>query len=216
MEISIGSSKLSYITQENKYIITYITKYNNEINNYLSNIFDAIFPLYNNNKLAHANVCGANATIICKQLKINRHKPGKIIITDWVSPINPSVIRSIESVYGPVGLTIDSTYHALVYLEITLNQTYYVAIETTICHPYTLQFYVGNTAEELKKMLKIRYQCNDYKISLDCDEIWQKIAYAGGKTKKRKYKYKKHSKHNKKHSKHNKHNKKSRKSRRLK
>ncbi len=173
-------------------------------------IFDRIFPFYNSRKLFHSNVCGTNAEYICKTLKIDGLKIGKIIITDWVKSIyqNKENLQSIESVYGSTLLTIGASYHALVYLEITImEKKYYVAIETTICEPYKLQFYLGNSEAELKRIIKIRYQCNDFKISFDCEKSWDDIAYNGGKRKtnkmrKNKQRKKKQTKKKKKPKKH--------------
>jgi hypothetical protein len=191
--ISIGSNILNYKTNGNKYIITYVPgagAYNTyTVDTYLNMIFDRIFPFYDSRKLFHSNVCGANAEYICKTLKIDGLKIGKIIIADWVEQIHKKkeILQSIESVYGSTLLTIGASYHALVYLDITImEKKYYVAIETTICEPYKLQFYLGNSEAELKRIIKIRYQCNDFKISFDCKKHWIDIVYNGGKRKTRK------------------------------
>ena len=187
MEISISGSKLLYRTNGKKYITTYVNSYNEKLDSYLEEIFTTIFPFYSTNELAYSNVCGANAEFICNKVVIDGHKLGKIIIVDWVKP-NKQVLSNIESVYGPIGFTIDSTYHALAYFEIMIDKNInYVAIETTICVPYKLQYYVAKTSDELKEILKARYQCNDFKISFDCNKPWSDIAYSyTGGNKKRK------------------------------
>jgi hypothetical protein len=155
-------------------------------------MFNLIFPFYSLRKLQHSNTCGPNAEFICKNVNIDGHNFGMLIITDWISPIKKEVLDSIESVYGPIIVSIGASYHALAYLEITIDtQIFYIAIETTICEPYKLQYYIGNTHEELAQILQVRYQCNGFKISFDCNKQWWDIAYSGGKClRKNTYKYK--------------------------
>jgi hypothetical protein len=185
MSITIGDTLLNYKTSGDKYIITYINPhYNVVLDTYLDNIFRDIFPFYNSSKIVHSNVCGANSEFICKNLKIDGLTLGKIIITDWVIK-NDEKIEIIKSVYGPIGITIGASYHALAYLEVTIEgTTYYVAIETTSCIPYKLQFYVGSDKGEFEKIINTRYQCSNFKISFDCDKDWIAIAYRGGKKRK--------------------------------
>ena len=192
MSITIGDTLLNYKTNGNKYIITYIAPhYNAVLDTYLDKIFGDIFPLYDSRKLMYGNVCGANAEFICKSLKIDGLKLGKIIITDWVIK-NDKQIEQIKSVYGPINITIGSSYHALAYLEVTIEGTpYYVAIETTSCVPYKLQFYVGNNEDEFENIINTRYQCSKFKISFECDKDWIAIAYRGGKKTKTNKKQKK-------------------------
>ena len=187
MSIAIRDTLFHYKNNENKYIITYIEEYNILLNTYLNDIFDSIFPHYDTRELWYSNVCGANTKFICNKLKKTGIEAGKIIITDWVTE-NDELIKTIESVYGPRGITIGASYHALVYLTVIIEETnYYVAIETTICVPYKLQFYVGSNNEEFEKIIKTRYQCSNFKISFDCDKSWFDIAYnRGGKNKKTK------------------------------
>jgi hypothetical protein len=182
-----------------KYIITYTHAYNSEVDEYLERIFNGIFPLYDSRRLQFSNTCGDNAEYICKNLKISGVKLGKIIITEFIGNIRDTAIyRDIESVYGNNIFAMTSHYHALVYLEITIDKTYYIAIETTICKPYKLQFYIGNNMEELTSILKTRYHCKEFKISYDCDKSWDEIAYGRGgkkqKTKKQKTKKQKNKK----------------------
>jgi len=192
MSITIRDTLLNYKNNENKYIITYIEEYNTLLDTYLNNIFHSIFPYYNIRALSYSNVCGDNAEFICNKLKKTELEAGKIIITDWVTKNwaikNEELIKTIESVYGPIGTTIGASYHALAYLTVIIEKTnYYVAIETTICVPYKLQFYVGSNKAEFEKIIKTRYQCSNFKISFDCDKSWQDIAYnRGGKNKKTK------------------------------
>jgi len=180
-EVTIGSDKLLYTTKDNKYIITYISDYDNSLDTYLENLFIQIFPFYSSGRLNHSNVCGDNSEYICKNVKINEHKPGKIIITEWNNKRTPDILESIQAVYGRTRLSIGASYHALSYFEITINsKTFYVAIESTICEPYKLQYYVGKTFDELEQILKIRYCCESFKISNDCEKSWIDIAYSGG------------------------------------
>jgi hypothetical protein len=195
-EITIGDTLLNYKTNEQKYIITYIRDYNPHLDTFINKIFDSIFPHYHSGYLSYGNVCGANAKYICNILNKKELISGKIIITDWVTE-NSEIIDTIESVYGSIGNTIRAHYHALVYLTAIIGETtYMVAIETTQCRPYQLQFYVGSNPEEFDKIIKTRYQCNNFKMSDICDKDWMAIAYNGGKkrklsTKKRKLSTKK-------------------------
>ena len=144
-----------------KYIITYTDSYNPEVDAYFEIIFNGILPFYELRRLEFSNTCGANAEYICKNLKIPGVKLGKIIITEFIGNIhNTDIYASIESVYGINLFAMMSHYHALVYLEITIDKTYYIAIETTICKPYKLQFYIGNNMEELTSILKA-YSCGN-------------------------------------------------------
>jgi hypothetical protein len=178
MSIKIGNDVLNYKTNEDKYIITYISaEYNVELDLCVDMIFNAIFPYYHSRNLFYSNVCGANAEFICKNLKIQDIKLGKLIITNWIKKKHKN-LQSIESVYGPIAVTIGASYHALAYLEKTIeNKTYYIAFETTSCQPYKLQFYIGSDYEEFKKIIKIRYQCKNFKISFDCPKCWIDIAF---------------------------------------
>ena len=187
MSITIGDTLLNYKNNEKKYIITYIEEYNTLLDTYLNDIFDGIFPHYETRALLYSNVCGANAEFICNNLKISKLMLGKIIITDWVTK-NDEAITTIESVYGRIGITIGASYHALAYLTVIIEETqYYVAIETTSCDPYKLQFYVGSNEADFEKIIKTRYQCSNFKISFDCKKSWIEIAYnIGGKNKKTK------------------------------
>uniref|UniRef100_A0A6C0K331 Uncharacterized protein n=1 Tax=viral metagenome TaxID=1070528 RepID=A0A6C0K331_9ZZZZ len=184
MSITIGDTLLNYKNNEDKYIITYIEEYNTGLDTILNNIFDGIFPHYETSSLLYSNVCGANAEFICKNLKISGLTLGKIIIRDWVTR-NDKVREQIVSVYGPIGISIGASYHALAYLTVIIEETiYYVAIETTSCFPYKLQFYVGSNQSEFEQIIKTRYQCSNFKISFDCENKWYNIR--GGKKQKTK------------------------------
>jgi len=192
MSITIGDTLLNYKINESKYIITYIEEYNTGLDTILNNIFDSIYPHYAKRSLSYSNVCGDNSEFICNNLseylKISGLTLGKIIITDWVTK-NDNVRKQIVLVYGPIGVTIGASYHALAYLTVIIEETnYYVAIETTSCVPYKLQFYVGSNQSEFEQIIKTRYQCSNFKISFDCEKSWIDIAYSSGgkKTKKRK------------------------------
>ena len=193
MNVTIGNTVLNYKTNKDKYIITYIGEsYNVDLDTYLELVFNSIFPYYSSNKLAYANVCGANAEFICNNLIMVGLTPGKIIISsrNWVEK-NDEILEIIASVYGPIGITIGATYHALAYLEVIIEETkYYIAIETTSCIPYKLQFYVGSNEYEFETIIHTRYQCNDFTISFDCKKSWTSIAfgYKGGKKRKTKNK----------------------------
>jgi hypothetical protein len=129
--------------------------------------------------LTYANVCGANAEFICNNLKIDGFAVGKIIITEWVGG-NKDVKNTIQTIYGPIGNTIGACYHALAYLKTTIGTKYYIAIETTICTPYKLQFYIANDLNKFGNIITTRYQCTDFRISFDCDKLWNEIAYGRG------------------------------------
>jgi hypothetical protein len=189
-KIKIGDTLLNYKIID-KYIITYIEEYNTDLDTNLNNIFNGIFPHYASRSLEYSNVCGGNAKFICKNLKISGLTLGlgKIIITEWVTR-NENAIKQIESVYG--SMAYGESYHALVYLII--EKTYHVAIETTSCVPYKLQFYVGSNESEFEKIIKTCYQCSNFKISLDCEKSWTDIAYSSGGKKTKKLKNKKNEK----------------------
>jgi len=193
--VSIGRTELKYRLNEDKYIVTYINRvHTEELYSTIDTIFNVIFPYYNSRKLEYSNVCGANAEYICDNLKIDGLTLGKIIITDWVIR-NKNHLDIIRGVYGPIIFTIGASYHALAYIELTIEKiTYYIAIETTICTPYKLQFYIGSSKEEFETIIHTRYQCSDFKITFDCKKSWMDIAYPsmhGGKKSKRKMKNKK-------------------------
>uniref|UniRef100_A0A6C0KY84 Uncharacterized protein n=1 Tax=viral metagenome TaxID=1070528 RepID=A0A6C0KY84_9ZZZZ len=176
---------LNYKIYENKYIITYVEEYNEALNIYLYNIFQHLEFYYQIGKLSYSNVASDNAKFICENLKINGVTTlGQIIISDGV--IKNDEIKTIESIYGNICLTIGASYHALAYLKVSIEETeYYVAIETTICDPrYRLQFYVGSNENELENIIKIRYQSNNVRISSEFDKNW----YDGGKNEKTKTK----------------------------
>jgi hypothetical protein len=189
--IQIGDTLLNYKYNLNKYIITYKENYNPILDKYINNIFDSFFPYYKTKELEYSNVCGANAEFICtklkkdgliKNLKIDGLILGKIIITQWY-PKDHKIIKKIELVYGPINITIGASYHALAYLEVIIDEIrYYVAIETTLCIPYKLQFFVGSNKDEFENIIMTRYQCSEFKTSFDCDKSWIDIAYNGGNT----------------------------------
>jgi flagellar biosynthesis GTPase FlhF len=96
-------------------------------------------------------------------------KLGKIIIRNWLIK-KSEIIDSIENVYGKSNKSIGAAYHALAYVEITINENkYHIAIETTIERPYTLQFYVGSNIEVFKSIIHYRYQCENFDIFLNCN-----------------------------------------------
>jgi hypothetical protein len=188
MSIDLGGEILYYTTNSNKYIITYTSLYDDKLNIILDNLFNDIFPHYSSKKLEYSNTCGQNSQFICNLLKnIEGIISGKLIITKWNNPDNIKIFQSIETVYGSISNTmgVGTSYHALVYLEINIDDMiYYIAIETTKCIPYKLQFYIGNSKEEFEQIIKIRYQCIEFKVEFNCNKSWIEIAYSGGKSKK--------------------------------
>ena len=191
MSITLGSNTLNYTTNGDKYIITYISADCNPVLRYIDTIFNSLFPYFEAN-ISSSRRCGERAEYVCKhlvksiheELKIDGLMIGKIIIINWVEK-NEEFLEIIKSVYGRIGSTIGAHYHALAYLEIPIaEKRYCVAIETTLCEPYRLQFCVGSDYNELENTIKIRYQCSDFKTSFDCDKSWYDIAYMGGKKRK--------------------------------
>jgi len=194
MEITIDDLKLLCTPIESKYIITYISDIlTPEVFALFEEIFTSIFPLYSSGKLEYKNVCGPNANYICKNIIIRETSFRKIHITNknWKKPVNWDTIEYLNTIYGLDRWTaIGAAYHALPYIEIIIDtKTYYIAIETTNCSKYKLQYYIGGSAEELKKILTARYQCLDYQIIGDCEKTM------GGK---RKYKKRSSRKYKKK------------------
>jgi hypothetical protein len=189
MSITLGINELRYKINGDKYITTFISNYSVNIDNYLEQIYNIIYPNYTSKKLEYSNTCGENAEFICKNLNIHGIKVGKLIINNWVEKNSEYLknLEKIEIVYGPIYSTIGGTYHTLVYLEINeINEKNYVAIETTSCEPYKLQFYIGKDMTEFEKIINTRYQCKNFKISFDCEKNWLAIAHGGKKNKKNK------------------------------
>ena len=191
------------------YIVTYTTDYPEDDMDYvLELLYDDFSLLYKKKILGYGNVCGTNAENVCNILiekdAINYRgllkEKGKIIITDWDYSKPATNIDTISSVYGRQAFVIQAHYHALAYVEINLfddpSKYFYCAIETTSCVPYKLQFYIGNSKEDLREILKIRYQCNDVNFT-KCDTPWHKFRKGGKKrTKNYKKNYKKTYKKN--------------------
>jgi len=185
----LGDTILYYRENSYKYIITYISSYDSDITIYLGKIYDKINNLYDYKRFQYPTSCGKNAEYICKNLKMTGVKVGKIIITAWKKNKKEVDLRTIESIYGKIGITINSSYHSLVYLEIKIKDIhYYVAIETTSYTPYRLQFYIADNYSNFSTIIKERYQCNSFDISFECDKYWFNIAnkskISGGKSKK--------------------------------
>ena len=67
-------------------------------------------------KFYYSHVCGQNAEYICNNLRMSGIKVVKIIINNWNEYKKDDDLRTIESIYGPIGISINSSYHALVYL----------------------------------------------------------------------------------------------------
>jgi len=179
MSIRIGEYTINYNIVEKpdnrKYIITYFdSDYNEDLNKFLDDTFNKIIPFYDRGYLRWSNVCGNNAEYICKNFKSDGVTLGKIIITEWIR--NSEIQKSIEEIYGRI---LGSSYHALAYLDITLGEIkYYVAIETTISKQ--LQFYISSDRKNFANIIKSRYQCDNFRISFNCDQDWIEIAYNNG------------------------------------
>lgn len=170
--------------QHYNFIITFISYYREETYNlYLFKIYDILLSFYNNNKIFWANRCGENIEYIHKFLILDcKYKIGKIIIYDWVNIKSHDYnffYNKIEEKYGYNNIVINSTYHALVYIELFIETKIFIAIETTIKFPYKLQFLVGNTFDELENLIKKRYLCNNFEIITDIKQnflelLWRK------------------------------------------
>lgn len=206
--VDIGENKLFYITNANKYIISFVDESlqdNLDINKTINIIYDTIIPSYKNYhrmRLEYGNTCNANSQELCNKLKgylVNRVQIGnigRIIMYDY-PVINESVKTQIATIYGTSEFwSPGSMNHALAYLEIIISdETFYVAIETTSRNPYQLQFYVATTKEKLIKIISIRYPNKELKISFDCNKLWNEIMFSsGGKKQKTKTKGKKRTK----------------------
>lgn len=183
--IKIGTTTLKYITNGDRCIITYLNNYNTDLTVYLQNIYKLVIPFYKDKKMKHDITCGDNSDYICNNVKIDGHRFGKIIMNKWVvvddwnnRRADSKIISIIESVYGNSSCSIGASYHALSYIEIEINNNpYFIAIESTIRKPYILQYYVGESEDELKTILKARYQCIRYRITEDCSKakMWFEI-----------------------------------------
>jgi hypothetical protein len=144
MSITIGDVVLNYGYNKFGDIITTITV---DLNGPLEPFIKQIKRILNISPIKRGIAdCGVNSEKICKKLKgIIEGTVGKIIITEWVKPINKTNNRIFDAVYGDMPITIGGSYHALVYLEIIIEGIkYYIAIETTSCN---LQFYVESDPE---------------------------------------------------------------------
>jgi len=233
-ELVIGGTQLFYkVEGRNDYIITYITDYNTDIDTYLYDIFQQLSNFYTLGSLFHSNRCWENATFACNKLRLEPNettdfKIGRIFIVDWDTSNLYSDPRYhiIAPIYGNGGgTTIGASHHSLLYVEITIEgQTTYIAIETASCHIYTLQYYVGNTPEELEEILKARYLCKGYRITYECNKPYYEVMYSNTSRglKRRKYKgtnklkrFKKKNKSHKLHKLHKSHRKLSRRKKRM-
>jgi len=188
-ELVIDGTQLFYKVEGRRYIITYITDYNTDIDTYLHDIFQQLLNFYRVGSLFHSNRCGENATLACNKLRLEPNETtafriGRIFIVDWdtLNLYSDPRFKVIAPIYGNGGgTTIGATYHSLLYIEIMIEgQTTYIAVETASCHIYTLQYYVGNTPEELEEILKARYLCKGYRITYECDKPCYEVAYGRG------------------------------------
>lgn len=230
MEINFINGNNLYLIEkqiENKdYSITYSSKdtaekYNSILEQYINNIFLNIIPIYNNkdnnNKLFYANRCSENAELICnnKNNIINvsdniEYKFGKIIIHDWINEKTENYekkLEKIEETYGDHNLIINATHHEMPYIQLNINNNiFHITIETTIKNPYNLQFCIGNTIDDFKNILKIRYLCNDILFTYECNKAWYEVVYNGGKKthRNKKHRNKKHRNKTRKNKKHKK------------
>jgi len=193
MSITIGGNILQYTTSERRYITTYMSDVTTALST-IDRLFDTLIPLYTSQDLTYSNDCGNNAETICDTLTRHVETSGKIFIRSWM-PENDEVLRTMKPVYGGQSLIIGVQYHALGYVEVIIDdKPFYIAIETNIKKPYSIQFYVGNTMDELSTIIKARYQCKNFTITHDCNREWYGSSPSdktyGGKRKSRRRKHK--------------------------
>lgn len=188
--ITIDYLSVSNNNNNNNYIVCFLDNINDSVLNYINKLFNIIYPNFYYKKLySYSNTCGDNATNICNELRNNYHmKTGKIIIYKW-SNYTEDDLNILKKIFGYVREQIGRQYHALVYIEVEIeNSLYYIAIETTVDNPYKLQFYVGNNRKDLDVILSARYLCDKYIITYDCDifytDLITKELKKGGKRKK--------------------------------
>lgn len=176
--ITIDEKTFQYKRFQSRYIVSYMNNYPEGL---VEKMYNTIQPMYDRTfKLVYSNLCGPNSKYVCQYFREKRlaNETSMIIISDndWkYSPSNKKReqnMKKIYNTYGPSGLLINISYHAIPYIQI-MSETdeiiYHIAIETNISYPYKLQFYVGQTYEELSYILTARYLCISFKIVEDLD-----------------------------------------------
>jgi hypothetical protein len=179
---------IDYLRFDNNYIICFLDNLSENVLSYIETLFNVIYPDYYKKGLySYTNFCGKNSENICNELKKKNDniKTGKIIIHKW-SNYTKEDYDTIKDIFGYINEQIKSSYHALVYIEIIIdNIKYYIAIETTTDKPFKLQFLVGDSRKALDLLLSARYLCDKYNITYDCDIAWwDTLLTKGGKKKK--------------------------------
>lgn len=184
----VNNKSFNYKSYDDKFIVGFLGPYKEELTQIFYIMYDAITPSYKccirgkPGKLRYSNVCGSNSMHICKEVNFDdikkdtgfSYKKQKILIHDnhWLgSDIVSNENREIiEKVFGDTYGSIGASYHALAHFTLTKGgKTYYIAIETTICRPYQLQFYVGKSKAELTDILMTRYLCSGYFLTSNCN-----------------------------------------------
>lgn len=186
-EVDIDGKILNYRAYGSNYNITYLTNYSIDLEQQIADIYNlCIYPLHHQCRLKYTNLCGPNSETLCNEINRVYNTPqdgviikgGKLIITEWkyLYPQSKSIILNVKNVYGIPGETLNSSYHALTYIVITVaDNEYHVAVETTIQYPYKDQFYVGSSQEELREILLSRYLCNRVIYTFNCNKVWYDI-----------------------------------------
>lgn len=167
------STKYIYGTSSYKYVIvSNIEEFDKSVLSDIHKIYLKIVDLYAisdryaKEKIMYANYCGPNSGIICKNVKSDFIIDKKIIvIQSFNNTYENNKKQMIDIFFGNSLLQIGMSYHALAYLEIVNNnEKYYLAIETTKIKPYTLQFFISNSFEDLKEIIKDVYCCYDFEL----------------------------------------------------
>ena len=190
-KVAIGEDVLYYLeyilNDRNSYIVTYDKIYDGKtldsLNNKLKDIFNTLVELYQGRQcpLGYGNVCGFNAQKICDRRNIfskiieNVDENLGIIYmerTRELPRINKDNLETLDNIYGSNNTTIGLSFHALVYVKLN---NFFIGIETTVSQPHLLQFYVSDSEEELKEILKVRYNVNKFGITYDCKKDWYKV-----------------------------------------
>jgi len=174
--ITINGFTFNYKKFSDKYIISFIgDELNEKIVKYIDRLFNEIHPYYFMDNILFSNVCGSNVEFICEHIKYKNNKVGKIIIVDWQNMyIRDKYINIIENLFGWVGVSIGASYHALVYIEVNIDNygLFYIAIETASGDPYKLQFYISKNKNDFDNMLNARYLCKSFFSTFEIHKNW--------------------------------------------
>jgi len=185
MSITLGSTTLHYttetVTDKTNYIVSYLPSSDVTVAfPIIKIIFRHLISLYSStidylDRLKYSNYCSDNARIICNQFTERGIKSGILFIESW-EPENTDVISTIESLYGATYESIGVAYHALAYVEATTvdGETFYIIIETNKRKPFSMQFYVGNSMQDVAQIIKARYQCKKFVITPHCNQSFNK------------------------------------------